>query len=176
MANFFDGVITENLKQLFRDGVDTLLNPTNNVVSNCRIIYPATSYTSSTSPNMPGQTSSHHITGAPIPLHGFSHPAEADTVQPIQNTENISLIVIWNPRNWRTMTDKQMPPVGEPLKYVQVMGYANLLPKIMRAQEFILDTDHEPYNRYRYVRFDEPESLGLFSTRDYFLLFMQRAG
>ena len=55
------------------------------------------------------------------------------------------------------------------------MGHIDLLPKIAQAQEFVLNVDNELYNRWRYVRLDEPEPLGLFDHR-YFLCTLQRAG
>jgi len=176
MANFFDGVITSELKQLFKDGVDTLLNPDNSITSRCLLIYPSTKKTNSSGPNTVGQTSNfHHITGQPIPYHGVGHPAQdGENSQFVEVTEEVNMILVWNQRRWVDLSSVDIQEIKVPENYVQTMCHIDLLPKLQQAKEAIFDLDNEMYNRLKFVRYSDPENLGLFG-KYYALTMWERA-
>jgi len=177
MSNLFDGIITPELQDLFNQGVSELLDPTNTLTVKCRIIYPATTYDVSDTPSLVGKPHAfHYITGAPIPPSAFADPAEGPTEQKaIQTTEDIDVIAVFDPKKFVGGNLSDIIKEADPYTYVQIMGFISLLPKIQQAQEFIVNTENENYNRMRYVRLSEPTPLGLFD-KNYFLCVLKRAG
>ncbi len=176
MSNIFDGIITPELQDLFNQGVDELLQPANGITVNCRIIYPSTTYSTSTSPSMVSQTAFHYVTGAPLPPSAFANPAEGPVNQKAdETTEDIQVIAVFDPRKFIGGNLSNLIDERDPFAYVQIMGAIALTPKVQQAQEFIVNTENENYVKMRYVRLSEPEPLGLFDKR-YFLCTLKRSG
>jgi hypothetical protein len=173
MANPFDGVITQDIQDLFEYGIDTVLEACS---VPCRLIYPETSYT--TSPDLPAtagnSNSVHHVTGSPIPLHGITSPAQGNSVviKPVEVTEEIEIVVLWNPKDWIGVPNAQVLTPGS---MAQTMCHINLAPKLKQAKEIILDINNENYARYRFVRKNEPTPIGLFGN-PYCLTMWEKAG
>jgi len=105
---------------------------------------------------------------------GFDDPAKGgDHIKPVITSEDIDLIVVWNVKR-----KDGVPAIAnekDEYGYAEIMGFITLLPKIQQAQEFILNIENESFLRWRYVKEDEPQPLGLFNKR-YFLGRLRRAG
>jgi len=176
MSNTFDGLITDEFKQLFYDGVDTLLDPATSVTVICRLIYVNTDFVETNNPQLPGDQSSQSITGSPIPLFGFQTPAQSSTNKaPKEVTEDVDMIVNWNPRLFANLDNTDVVQNAGQVDTAETLFHIDLLPKIFVAQYAIFDLRNENYNRWKFVKIKEPQPLGLFGNK-YGVCIWKRAG
>ena len=86
-------------------------------------------------------------------------------------TEDITLRVYWNPKDWVNIGVKIDAPDG----VAQVIGYMSDLPKVERAGEIILDSGVQSTRKYVCIRKGEAVPWGFRHNR-YFVQFVNRAG
>jgi len=86
-------------------------------------------------------------------------------------TEEITLRIYWNPKDWQTTANTIQNPQG----VAQAIGYMSDLEKVERATEIILDSHVSSTREFRCVREGEAVPWGFRHNR-YFLQFFRRAG
>lgn len=150
MARIFE--ITSDIVNTMRDAVDDMIDQFG---KQCRLVYPpAFSACVNCVYDPIGQKSSNrYLHGGPIPFDVGNCPMcngngqRADTV-----TENITMILYWNPKDWV----KVAPNVRLPDGALQTKGYATDIPKIKRCIEMVAQVPMEGYMHMRYRLLGEP--------------------
>lgn len=162
MSNMFDGLITDGLKTIFTDGVNTLLDPSNQLTVRCRLFYPGSTFDSAPGPNLVGKTNSKSLVGSPSSIHAQTGPAQnsSSAKKPEDLYEDVDMIVLWQPR--RLFLDSEQK-IFDPNGFVDCTFKIELMPKLKRAASAIFDLDNEKYNQWKFIKFREPQSEGLFS-------------
>ena len=87
----------------------------------------------------------------------------------IENTEDITLRVYWNKKDWVKVGEIQIPDGS-----IQTIGYLTDLPKLNKAKALIANKDVNGYEEYRFVKAAEPIPYGLQQNR-YVVCFWSRA-
>lgn len=88
-----------------------------------------------------------------------------------QNTEDITLVLYWNPSEYRKLL-----PVNfqVPNGTVMTRGFMSDFPKVEMCESAILGVELMPYKNYRYKRLSEPIDYALLVQGRYFLMLWQR--
>lgn len=164
MSNPFSGIITTEMKTLFTNAIDALLETTALTLP-CRFVYgdtkglecPNCYYDAATK-----KSSNRYKPAGPISFvdgqicpycHGVGKIYDSATV------DDISLGVIWDSRQWIPMAG--VDNVNSPNNMVQTLSrldtsYSNIL----RVKHIIIDTNVENYMTNRYERVGSPEPCG----------------
>lgn len=168
----FDGIITTELKTLYRDAIDALLR-SDGLTLPCRFIYGGTKYT--LCPNckfnsMTGKSNNVYVSGGAQPFyHGQCPMCGGEGKIPSEATEPVNLAVIWDYRRWLPMGVHVESPDG----MIQTISSMDLIDQIKKAKEVIIDTNIEKYVRHRFMRASEPNPAG-FGSDDYILTLWKR--
>tara|TARA_Y100001973_G_C5204790_1_gene340628 strand:+ start:869 stop:1387 length:519 start_codon:yes stop_codon:yes gene_type:complete len=157
--NNFSGIINSDFKSLFKDAISALLYDDALTVP-CKIYYGVTKYQDCTNCvyDPIGQKSSNRFQdGGPIPFpFGSICPmCNGDGKKPIETTEDINLMVIWDEKQFMNAGT-----VNNPEGNIQTVTFSNNIPKLVRAKEIVVNTDLGSYGRYRYQRCSEPQLCG----------------
>ena len=84
----------------------------------------------------------------------------SDTYKTVENTENITLRVYWNKKDWVKIGDLNLPDGA-----IQTIGYLTDLTKINKAASLIVNSDNDGYREFRFVKAAEPTPWGLQKDR-----------
>jgi hypothetical protein len=79
----------------------------------------------------------------------------------VEQSEDISLIVIWDYKNYRNLTNNVNTVDGN----VQTLCYMEQVDKIKRATHIVFNTELEKYGNHRFARDGEPSPIGFGSDR-----------
>lgn len=165
MSNPFSGILTDELKTLFIQGISALL-ASNSCSRTVQLIYKGTKFEDCINCVQPvgGGGNATYQAGGPIPFnHGICPLCNNASKKVVQTTENINAVILWEPSQWVLNA-----PVNIPEGFIQTFTKIENLPKIKRAQEALMNTTISNYHKYRYVREGEPWPCGL--SEDKFLL------
>ena len=86
-----------------------------------------------------------------------------------ENTEDITLRVYWNKKDWVKIGEIQVPDGS-----IQTIGYLSDLPKLNKAKALIANKDVSGHEEYRFVKAAEPLPYGLKQDR-YVVCFWSRS-
>jgi len=158
--NYFSGIITSDLKNLFTDALKALIEGGAGTIP-CSLYYGITKWESC--PNCLydpiGKKSSNRFqNGGPVPFQfgGICPVCNGDGKRPVITTDTIDLVVIFDYREFVNMSI----PVNNPEGFIQTMGTKEATPKLKRAKEIKVATDIAGYADHRFQRVSEPEPLG----------------
>jgi hypothetical protein len=170
----FDGIISDDLKTLFRDAIDALIR-SDGLSLPCRLVYSGTKFTDC--PNcvynsITGKSNNTYTPGGPIPFYHGTCPYCAGLGRvAVEATDTpVYLLVIWDYKKWLPMA----VPVESPEGMIQTICSKDLLPSIKKAKEIIVDTNIEKFVRHRFIREGEPNPAG-FGSSDYIVTLWKRA-
>jgi hypothetical protein len=181
MPNPFSGIISDGLKQLFNDAIDSLLYD-DALTRPCLLIFGGRFEDCNNCVFDPiGNKSSNRFqAGGPVPFpNGFTCPmCGGSGKRQVEVTEDVNLMVIWDSRNWIELGVAGSRPsrsVHTPLQFAQTLSKLSTWASLNRANEAILDTDARPYKTLKYVRMGDPELCGIGSSR-YVITMWERSG
>ena len=177
-TNPFSGIITPELKTLFTNMIDALLEDGSLVVP-CRLIFGDTKWTDC--PNckfnsVTGRSANIYEPGGPIPFNqgvcpycgGLGRTPTADT------TSSVNYIVLWDYKswfNWNGSNEGSRSPKG----LLQTMSAISTITDIKKAKEIVINTDIEKYTTHRFTRDGEPNPCG-FGSSAYIFTMWKKAG
>ncbi len=160
MANPFSGVISPDLKLLFTNAIDALLE-NNACTVPCRLIYQGTKVEDCVNCIRPvgGGTANIYHDGGPVPFRsGQPCPLCGGSGKIIsESTGTIFLLPLWNYKDWVGVPNAISRPEGT----VQTISKMSTIGQLKEANEIIIDTDIEPLVAHRFVRDGEPNICGL---------------
>lgn len=159
MTNPFTGIISTQIKQLFKDGVTEIIRGCS---VQCQLRYYTTKYDTDTTAafdpigkKQPNKS----MSGGQVP---FSHSqpsamSDAEKRKGTVQTVNIDMCVYWDIKKFYPMSIQVNVKDG----YVQTMCSIDHLEDIKKAAELVVDTALTPRIRYTFERVGEPEPAGL---------------
>lgn len=158
MSNPFSGIITSDLKTLYTNMIDALLEDTALTVP-CKLIYEGTKWTlcpnCRISPISGRSTNVYNGTGPVSFSMGTCPVCNGDGRLQHQTNETIYMAVLWNYRDWIVEI-----PVNYPEGHIQTISKINTVDQIKRANEMVVDTNIEQYSKHIFEREGEPNPLG----------------
>jgi len=158
----FENIITPEMKTLFTDAIDALLEDDACMVP-CTLVYEGTKWEDC--PNCifsptTGASSNQYQSGGPMPFYTGSCPYCGGRGRIEQEqTETIYLMPIWDYSSWigwNASAANTRYPDGA----VQTMSKLNTLAKIKKTNEIIIATDAQKYTEHRMTRDGEPNICG----------------
>ena len=160
-TNKFAGIISKELKQLFNDAINALLEAGACTVP-CTFHYGVTKYESCVNClyDPIGRKSSNRFQNGgpvPFPFGGVCPLCNGAGRRPVISTEDTNLIVIFDYKQFLAMST----PVNHPDGLIQTLGPKELTPNFTRAKEITVSTDIAGYSNHRFQRAEEPQPLGL---------------
>ena len=158
--NYFAGIINSDLKNLFNDAIKALLEDSGATVP-CTLYYGITKWESCSNClyDPIGRKSSNRFQdggSVPFPFGGVCPVCNGAGKRPLIKTENIYLAVIFDYKQFMSMS----APVNNPEGLIQTIGKKETTPKIKRAKEIQVATDIAAYSDHRFQRVSEPEPVG----------------
>ena len=158
--NYFAGIITSDMKKLFNDAIDALLEDTALTIP-CTVSYGITRWENCSNciyDPIGKKSSNRYQNGGsvPFPMGGICPLCNSAGKKPIISTENIYLGVIFNYKDFLQMST----PVNNPDGLIQTIGKKEVTPQIKRAKELQVATDISAYSNHRFQRASEPEPIG----------------
>lgn len=166
MSNPFDGIITQGFKDLHKNAIDALIDGcslpctieyTGTKVEDCPNCYPAV---------VGGVGSTLYQDGGPIPFHNGHCPmCNGTSKKQIKVTEEISLVIIWDYKDWYPMGASRFALQASNTSntsevYAQTISKIDTFAKLKRANTIILEKNIETLVSNRFQRFGEPEPCG----------------
>lgn len=135
------------------DGVMTFASKT------CTLIYPKHQVECPNcilNPNT-GRSSNIYKNGGPIYFtQGLCPYCRGDGLIYEEQTESISLVVYWNPKDWHKLSWT----VNIPNNTIQIRSYFTDLQRLKKAEYLVIDTSLNTYSNYRYKLLGEPVPIG----------------
>jgi hypothetical protein len=174
MPSPFEGIITSEMKTLFTNAIDALLEDTA-CTRPCRLVYGVTKWVDC--PNcvfdaVGNKSSNRYQTGGPIAFrHGQTCPLcnGAGRKPDEPEEEPIYLMVLAEPNDWLRLgnfASRASNTSHTEDGIVTTMSKFTLYAKLTRAKELIIDTDIEDVVKPRYIREGVPQICG-FGGSDY---------
>tara|TARA_R110002020_G_scaffold55309_3_gene153626 strand:- start:9207 stop:9737 length:531 start_codon:yes stop_codon:yes gene_type:complete len=159
--NYFEGIITDDLKTLFNDAIKGLIEGGAGTIP-CTIYYGITKWESCDNclyDPIGKKSSNRYQNGGAVPFgHGGICPVcNGEGKRPVISTENIDLVVVFDYKEFMGMST----PVNNPEGLIQTMATKEATPKFKRAKELQVATDIAGYGDQRFQRHSEPQPLGL---------------
>jgi hypothetical protein len=158
----FDNIVTAEMKTLYTDGIDALLQDDAMTVP-CTLIMQDTSRTDCPNcvrDNVTGKSSNKYTPGGPRPFYtGICPYCHGAGIITSDDEEEIYLIALWDYKdwvNWKGSDERSRYPEN----YVQTMSKISTITKIKRAKELIVNTDLEEYAQNRFTRDGSPQPCG----------------
>ena len=151
--NYFAGIITSDMKKLFNDAIDSLLEDTALTIP-CTVSYGITRWENCS--NWIYDPIGKNGGSVPFPMGGICPLCNSAGKKPMISTENIYLGVIFNYKDFLQMST----PVNNPEGLIQTIGKKEVTPQIKRAKELQVATDISAYSNHRFQRASEPEPIG----------------
>lgn len=161
--------IPSSVFNIYDEVCDELLN-NNRIGKNCKLIYPKLSTQCPNCVYAPGGSNVYQQ-GGPNQFTGICPYCDGKGVIYTDNMETIRLRIYWTKKEWQKFVSNLQFPDG----VVMTIGFIADLPKILQANEVILNSDIEVYNSYRYKLAAEPFPHG-FGKNKYFMAFWKRGG
>jgi len=174
MSNPFSGIISPQLKLLYTNMIDALLEDTALTLP-CRFVYSNTRWTKCPNCQFNSQTNKSnniYLSGGPMPFSkGICPYCNGEGRIPQEDvSESHNLAIIWD--------YKKFIPIAEPIKIIdgsiQTICNISLIAKLKKVKELIVDTNIEGYVRHRFIRDSEPTPAG-FGSDDYILTIWKRS-
>lgn len=161
-ANPFSGLISSTFKNQFKQAIDELVR---GCELPCKLVYPPTKYTVCTNcstNNLGRKGPNPFINGGKGRHTGTCVTCNGEGKIPVENSETINLIVIWNYSKYEYLANLVKSPEGT----VQTFSKMSTIEKIKRAQYVVFNTDIQAYADHEFVRDGEPSPCG-FGSDDY---------
>jgi hypothetical protein len=172
MTNPFTGIITQDLKDTFKNAIDSLLEQTALTLP-CRLIYSGTKFIKCSNcqfNSVTGKSNNIYMPGGPISFsHGVCPYCNGNGKIPDEDTEVIYLMVIWDYRKFIPIGSVIANPQGS----IQTVCSVNHITKLKKAKEIIVDTNIERFVRHKFMRDSEPNPAG-FGSDDYIVTLWKR--
>ncbi len=176
MSNPFSGIISTDLKSLFTNMIDALLEDEALTVP-CRFVYSGTKFTKC--PNckfnsLTGKSANTYQTGGPYPFtNGKICPFcnSEGKIADENDDDIIYLAVIWDQRKWLSVGQQ----VVNPQNSIQTICRMGLLNRIEKVKEIIVDTNIEKFVRHRFQRAGKSIPIG-FGDNQYIVTIWERSG
>ncbi len=178
MSNPFAGIITSEMKLMFTNMIDALLEQ-NALTLTCRVIYGGSKVT--VCPNcvydpMTKKSSNRYKTGGPVSFpNGQLCPVCAGIGSvPTETDEELSLMVIFDSLEWVKLAGNNRT-AHTAQEYTLTFSKLNTYTQLKQAKEIIIDTSIEDTVYNRFVRVGQPQILG-FGASSYCMFKWERAG
>ena len=172
MSNPFAGIITSEMKTLWKNMIDSLLE-NDALTLPCRPIYEG-----GTVIDIPGGNGTDPIGNKPpaVFLHGspMFRPDGADVSDSTIDGDTIYLAVIWDSKSW-VKTNMANTLINAPEVYVQTLSKIDSLLILKRVNKLVIDEDIEGKVRHTFMRACEPEPIG-FGQSNHFLTMWKKIG
>jgi len=165
MSNPFSGIISTELKNMYTNAIDALLEETALTVP-CELYYDTEKYEDC---DLCVRDDIGDMGGIPFPGGGSNifpnnqnSPVSDDTekrrveVDP----EELDLFVIFNYKKWLSI-DRIADVIKSPEGYVQILTKISNTSKLRQAKYIIINTNLSQYANHRFVKDGEPIPLGL---------------
>lgn len=142
----------------------------------CTLVYPSTRgaiYAPSVTAKPPatlGRRSPGIYTSGGPQSRGTDFPLGYAEYKDVETTEEITLRVYWNPKDWMSVGFQ----VQIPNNTIQVIGYMSDLPKIEKATKLIVHKGIEGHGPLDFEKESEPYPFGL-RQKSYFAMFWKRS-
>jgi len=167
MSNPFSNIISPELKQVFNNAIDALLEQ-NALTVPCRLRYSGqqnSTFCSNCIFDSISQLSANIYNGTgprPFPEGSICPTCMGMGMIMSDSSEIISIACIFDSKyflNWSSKT------LNVPAGSIQTICHTSLLPKIRNANDIIVDTNLEQYGNYTYQRMGDPEPIGFGDNR-----------
>jgi hypothetical protein len=167
-SNPFSGIITRELKDLFKNGINSLLECEGCTVP-CRLYFGTTKYNTCEScenlsfNNIGRKSTNVSSSGSGVPVYANKQctTCGGSGLIGVESTEIVYVIPIWDFKQWfNTGLSSGIINARNPAGMVQTFSKIDLLPKIKKAKEIRIDTNIEEYVKHDFERAGEPEPLG----------------
>ncbi len=178
------GLITPEIRKTAQDAIDSLMAPTEEggLGKHCSLIFEPRK---TRCPNC--FWDSQNARSANRPKGGGPQPFPAGGLCPVCNgkgtldtevTEDIVLLLNWNPRTWAPMpgVSPSNANLELPGGMFQAKGYLSRLPHVLKSRKILVESQAAAYIRYVYVLDGEPIDAGSIIQGRYFLSLWKRAG
>lgn len=173
--NPFAGIITPQLHWVFTNAIDALLQDCA-LVTPCRFVFSGAQLVEC--PNCVGGIYKPNG-GFPFPRGKICPACQGRRIE-VEDTEDVSLMLIYDSRRWMILnrktgfsTSTNNAAVVTPNMYLETMCRVELYPKLKGCKHLIVDTCNENYSLNQYSRVGEPEPLG-FGKMEYVITAWQR--
>jgi hypothetical protein len=171
VARIFE--LSDDIRQIAEDAISDLIDQ---LGKDCRLVYPPSMRNcDNCTPDTIGRKSTNRYRdGGPMPFSVGTCPMCNGTSKvATENSEVIRLLCDWSPSQY---TIAKPGNIRIPDGYVETKGYVKDLPKVKKCQEMILQTDIEPYCRYKYTLAGEPVDSGNIVQGKFFVCLWRRSG
>lgn len=178
MVNPFSGIIRPELKVLFRNMINALLEDTALTVP-CKVVYGGSKFEvceNCVYDPIGKKSANKYVAGGPMPFrNGSTCPVCQGTgggVRETITTETIYLCVIFDHKKWLNVSDEVLK---SPESYAQTLCKNDYISKLVKAKEIVLNTDFEPRDRHTFQRVGDPKPVG-FGSDDYIVTTWKKIG
>lgn len=169
--DFFDGIITDDFKELHYQAVSEVISA---CARPCTLRYGVTLYTDCENciyDPMTGRSSNRYQTDGPIPFNtGVCPYCNGVGKLPDEKTETLNICLIWEQKEF--IPDFRRI-VNSPDGYLMTISEIGTLDEIKEAKEIIADTSIQSYITNTYIRRSEPMVCG-FGRSDFVFCLWQR--
>lgn len=162
--------IPSEIMDTYREFADDFINL--NFGVNCRVVYPSKkeACANCTTALIGGRSKNVYLNGGPAPFtFGVCPLCGGSGFKEISYTEEFKMRLYWRKKDWIRVADINVPDAE-----VQAIGFMTDMPKLLRAEQVILNCDLEAYKKWRYVVEGEPLPHGFGHDR-YFIVHFKRA-
>lgn len=167
MPNPFLGILSDELKQTYRNMIDALI-ASDGCATTATVYYGQTKFNLCNNcvyDPIGNKSANRYISGGPVSFgNGQICPVcHGQGRIPEENSETISIVAIWDSEKWM-----RIGTVNEPNNYVQTLCSISLYPTLTKAQYIIFDTNIYGYVKQKYEIDGSPQPCGL-GSNDYLL-------
>lgn len=175
MTNYFSEIINDDLKSLYNDAIDSILESTA-LTRKCQLIFTDTGaelcsncYFDSATQRSNGI----YRTGGLIPFNQGICPVCFGVGKIyVDATSDVYMAVLWNYKDWVGWNGTS-EGVKNPYGWVQTISKFSTITDIKRASKIIINTDIESYVKHVFERKSEPNPAG-FGSDDYLFTMWSR--
>jgi hypothetical protein len=171
MANLFD--FTTAQREHWISAVNAMIA---NFGSTCRLVHtPHAASCSNCILDPIGQKSANKWRSggpAPFPLGSICPVCNGAGFRFTEQTEDVTFLCEWEPKKFQVYQGN----IVEPYSIVECQGYYADLPKVQRANEFILNVPMHGVSVLRYRRYKEPLDIYRVAQRQFFIVVLERVG
>jgi|TARA_R110000744_G_scaffold238416_1_gene355904 hypothetical protein len=159
MANPFSGIITSEMKTLFNNMIDSLLEDSALTVE-CTLFYGVTKFDNCVNclyDPIGKKSSNRYQNGGPVPFSFGGCPLCGGAGKKASiASESIKLAVIYNYKQFMDIGT----PVNNPDGVIQTISEKESTPKLKRAKELQTSTDIANYGQHKFERISDPQPVG----------------
>lgn len=158
--NLFNSIDYTSIQSVFNDAISSLLNCSGCAVT-CTLEYGVTKYESCANcvyDPIGRKSSNRYLNGGPLPFPfgGLCPLCNGAGQRPVVSTEDVDLIVVYDPRDFMQFNVTVDAPNG----LIQTMSKIELMPKLQTAKSIKVSKDIEGYFNRTYERVQEPMPCG----------------